>query len=43
MEVDSSNILNRVQVKQEEIPLSEQTVTQVFQTAKEGLKWSLLR
>jgi len=43
LEADPNNVVNRVHVKSEDIPLSEQTVTQVIHTAKEQLKWSLLR
>ena len=33
----------RVCVRTDDIPLGEQTVAQVFQSAKEQLKWSLLK
>ncbi|XP_065052214.1 coatomer subunit zeta-1-like [Rhopilema esculentum] len=44
LEADSNNIVQRVAMKMEvEVPLSEQTVAQVIQTAKDQLKWSLLK
>jgi len=43
LENDPNNILSRVCVKTDDVPISEQTMTQVFQSAREGLKWSLLR
>lgn len=44
MEVEASSIVSRVHPKHEQdVPISEQTMTQVLQSAKEGFKWSLLR
>ncbi|XP_063677833.1 coatomer subunit zeta-1-like [Bolinopsis microptera] len=44
MENDSDSIAGRVYPGQEkDIPLSEQTMTQVLQNAREGFKWTLLR
>lgn len=43
MEADSTAVVQRVALRAEDIPLGEQTVGQVFQSAKEQLKWSLLK
>ncbi|XP_065655996.1 coatomer subunit zeta-1 isoform X2 [Hydra vulgaris] len=44
LEADSNNIVQRVAVKTDaDVPLTEQTVAQVLQSAKEQLKWSLLK
>jgi len=43
MEADSGSVLQRVAVRTDDIPLGEQTVAQVLQSAKEQLKWSLLK
>ncbi|XP_057303563.1 coatomer subunit zeta-1-like isoform X2 [Hydractinia symbiolongicarpus] len=44
LEADSSNIIQRVAIKNDvDVPLTEQTVAQVLQTAKDQLKWSLLK
>lgn len=43
LENDPNNIMARVCVERDDVPISEQTMTQVFQSAREGLKWSLLR
>ena len=44
MENESDSITGRVYPKPEQdIPLSEQTMTQVLQNAREGFKWTLLR
>merc|ERR1712142_1416613 len=42
MESDPANLVHRVAVRNEDIPLGEQTVAQVLQSAKDQLKWSLL-
>ncbi|XP_008469546.1 coatomer subunit zeta-1 isoform X2 [Diaphorina citri] len=42
-EADSSAVVQRVALRVDDIPLGEQTVAQVFQSAKEQLKWSLLK
>jgi len=42
-EADPSAIVQRVALRQEDIPLGEQTVAQVLQSAKEQIKWSLLK
>uniref|UniRef100_A0A1B6C7M1 Coatomer subunit zeta n=1 Tax=Clastoptera arizonana TaxID=38151 RepID=A0A1B6C7M1_9HEMI len=43
LETDPNVIVQRVALRAEDIPLGEQTVGQVFQSAKEQLKWSLLK
>ncbi|CAH0772552.1 unnamed protein product [Bemisia tabaci] len=43
LEADPISVMQRVAVRTDDIPLGEQTVAQVFQTAKEQLKWSLLK
>ncbi|KAK6182895.1 hypothetical protein SNE40_010477 [Patella caerulea] len=50
LEADSTAIVHKVAIRNDDIPLGEQTVAQqlsrkleVFQSAKEQLKWSLLK
>merc|ERR1712083_1292404 len=43
IEEDPAQVTARVCVRSDDIPLGEQTVAQVFQSAKEQLKWSLLK
>ncbi|XP_078345649.1 coatomer subunit zeta-1-like [Oculina patagonica] len=43
MESDASSIIQRVAIKTDDVPITEQTVAQVLQTAKDQLKWSLLK
>ncbi|KAJ7392055.1 Coatomer subunit zeta-1 [Desmophyllum pertusum] len=43
LESDASSIMQRVAIKTDDVPLTEQTVAQVLQTAKDQLKWSLLK
>jgi len=43
LEADSNAVVSRVALRQDDIPLGEQTVAQVLQSAKEQLKWSLLK
>ncbi|XP_034253451.1 coatomer subunit zeta-1 [Thrips palmi] len=43
MEADFKAVLQRVALRTDDIPLGEQTVAQVLQSAKEQLKWSLLK
>ena len=43
LESDATAVLNRVALKTEDIPIGEQTVAQVIQSAKEQLRWSLLK
>ncbi|XP_064643553.1 coatomer subunit zeta-1-like isoform X2 [Lineus longissimus] len=43
LEGDSNAVASRVAVRMDDVPLGEQTVSQVLQSAKEQLKWSLLK
>ncbi|KAL5010210.1 hypothetical protein ScPMuIL_012515 [Solemya velum] len=43
LEVDTASIVQKVALRSDDIPLGEQTVTQVLQSAKEQIKWSLLK
>lgn len=43
MEFDAKQVVNRVIIRSDDIPLGEQTVSQVFNNYKEQLKMSLLR
>ncbi|KAM8829852.1 coatomer subunit zeta-1 isoform 1-T1 [Synchiropus picturatus] len=43
LESDPQQVVHRVALRGEDVPLTEQTVTQVLQSAKEQIKWSLLR
>ena len=43
MESDSASVVARAAIRAEDTPLGEQTLTQVLQSAKEQLKWSLLK
>ncbi|KAK2141275.1 hypothetical protein NP493_5326g00001, partial [Ridgeia piscesae] len=43
LESDSSAISQKVSFRSDDIPLGEQTVAQVLHSAKEQLKWSLLK
>jgi len=43
LESDPITITQRVQLRQDDIPLGEQTVSQVLNHAKEQIKWSLLK
>lgn len=43
LEADPTSVVQRVATKPDDLPLGEQTVAQVFQSAREQLKWSLLR
>ncbi|CAF1175003.1 unnamed protein product [Rotaria sp. Silwood1] len=43
LETDPILITQRVQLRQDDIPLGEQTVSQVLSHAKEQIKWSLLK
>ncbi|KAL7672612.1 hypothetical protein ACOME3_007496 [Neoechinorhynchus agilis] len=43
LDCDSADVAERAASHKEEIPLTEQTVAQVIQTAKEQIKWSLLK
>ncbi|KAG5836204.1 hypothetical protein ANANG_G00252110 [Anguilla anguilla] len=43
LESDPQQVVHRVALRGDDVPLTEQTVTQVLQSAKEQIKWSLLR
>lgn len=43
LEFDAHKVANRVIIRSEDIPIGEQTVSQVFQNYKEQLKMSLLK
>ncbi|GAB0100246.1 Coatomer subunit zeta [Sergentomyia squamirostris] len=43
LDADPSSVVKRVDLRNDDIPISEQTVSQVFQSAREQLKWSLLK
>uniref|UniRef100_A0A8V5GTH1 Coatomer subunit zeta n=1 Tax=Melopsittacus undulatus TaxID=13146 RepID=A0A8V5GTH1_MELUD len=43
LESDPQQVVHRVAVRGEDVPLTEQTVSQVLQAAKEQIKWTLLR
>ncbi|KAL0267858.1 UNVERIFIED_CONTAM: hypothetical protein PYX00_010009 [Menopon gallinae] len=43
LEADSSQVVQRVALRTDDIPIGEQTVAQVLQSAREQLKWSLLK
>ncbi|XP_022120813.1 coatomer subunit zeta-1 [Pieris rapae] len=40
---DATSIVSRTALRTDDVPLGEQTVAQVLQSAKEQLKWSLLK
>lgn len=43
LDADASSIVQKVAIRTDDIPLGEQTVAQVLQSAKEQIKWSLLK
>jgi hypothetical protein len=43
LEADPNSVCQRVALRNDDIPIGEQTVAQVLQSAKEQLKWSLLK
>lgn len=43
LEADPASVVSRVALRGDDIPLGEQTVAQVLQSAKEQLVWSLLK
>lgn len=43
LESDPLSIVQRVAIRGDDVPLGEQTVAQVLQSAKEQIKWSLLK
>jgi len=43
LESDPNAVVSRVAIRTDDIPIGEQTVAQVLQSAKDQLKWSLLK
>ncbi|XP_060950998.1 coatomer subunit zeta-1-like [Limanda limanda] len=43
LEIDPQQVVHRVALRGDDVPLTEQTVTQVLQSAKEQIMWLLLR
>ncbi|CAD7082824.1 unnamed protein product [Hermetia illucens] len=43
LDADPSSVVKRVDLRNDDIPIGEQTVAQVLQSAREQLKWSLLK
>nr|ACO11050.1 Coatomer subunit zeta-1 [Caligus rogercresseyi] len=43
LEADPNAVVSRVSLRSDDIPIGEQTVAQVFQSAKDQFKWSLLK
>ena len=43
MEIDPQAVFDRLAIRGEDIPLSEQNITQLYQQAKEQVKWSLFK
>ncbi|XP_067097193.1 coatomer subunit zeta-1-like [Osmerus mordax] len=43
LESDPQQVVYRVALRGDDVPLTEQTMSQVLQSAKEQIKWSLLR
>ncbi|CAH1775429.1 unnamed protein product [Owenia fusiformis] len=43
LEADPMSVVQRVAIRMDDVPLGEQTVAQVIQSAKEQIKWSLLK
>ncbi|XP_051994826.1 coatomer subunit zeta-1-like isoform X2 [Xyrauchen texanus] len=43
LECDAQQVIEKVNYKVDDNPLSEQSVAQVFQSAKEQIKWSILK
>jgi len=43
LENDSHSIVQRVAIRNDDIPLGEQTMAKVLQSAKDQIKWSLLK
>ena len=41
--MSGNQVIGRVAIRSDDIPLGEQTVAQVLQSAKEQLRWSLLK
>jgi len=43
LEANANEVVSRVAIRNEDVPIGEQTVDQVLQTAKEQIKWSFFR
>ncbi|XP_077292307.1 COPI coat complex subunit zeta [Arctopsyche grandis] len=43
LDADPISVVSRVALKNDDVPLGEQTVAQVFQSARDQIKWSLLK
>ncbi|XP_002135504.2 coatomer subunit zeta-1 [Drosophila pseudoobscura] len=43
LDADPSSVVKRVDLRNDDIPIAEQTVAQVLQSAREQLKWSILK
>lgn len=43
LDSDASSIVQKVSIRSEDTPLGEHTMSQVLQSAKEQIKWSLLK
>ncbi|XP_028131804.1 coatomer subunit zeta-1 isoform X2 [Diabrotica virgifera virgifera] len=43
MGADSNSVISRIALRNDDLQIGEQTVAQVFQSAKEQLKWSFLK
>ncbi|XP_002730992.1 coatomer subunit zeta-1-like isoform X2 [Saccoglossus kowalevskii] len=43
LEADPNAVVSRIALRMDDVPLTEQTVAQVLQSAKEQIKWSLLK
>lgn len=43
LEADSNAVVQKVAIRNDDIPLGEQTMAQVLQSAKDQIKWSLLK
>ncbi|KAG4066914.1 hypothetical protein HA402_009016 [Bradysia odoriphaga] len=43
LDADPSSVVKRVDLRNDDIPIGEQTVAQVLQSARDQLKWSLLK
>merc|ERR1711937_314872 len=43
MEIDPQSVYDRLAIRSEDIPLAEQNLSQLYQQAKEQVKWSLFK
>ena len=43
MQIDGTSVIDQIATRGEEIPLTEQSISQVFQSAKDQIKWSILK